>query len=131
METINFAEKLWDLANIITGFAIAQVLATTFALVKGELPPLTGTSAHGAAFILTTGFTVAYIWAIRWCEREWRQLEAAKLATGQEAIWHSATQGRIFAVVLFTLVLLLALLGHWHGERTKPNLPAVPTATGR
>ena len=50
---VNMPEKLWDLANLITGFAIVQTLATTFALAEGELKIMKGPTAHSYAVIGT------------------------------------------------------------------------------
>jgi hypothetical protein len=117
MEAINLADKLWDIANFVTGFAIAQVLATTFALVKTELKPLTGALAHWIAFLTTLLFTGFYIYAIVWCE-----IEGTSISSERHDIWRRVTQGRIIAVGIFTLVLFMALLGHWRDERIREPL---------
>jgi hypothetical protein len=36
MEGINLAEKLWNLANLVTGFGVAQSLTVTHAMAKGD-----------------------------------------------------------------------------------------------
>jgi hypothetical protein len=57
---VNGAEKLWDLANLVTGFAIAQSLAFIFSMAKDDFktPNLIG---HWLAFVGTVGFTIGYI----------------------------------------------------------------------
>jgi hypothetical protein len=108
-------DKLWDLANIITGFAIVQSLATTFAMAKGELRgSLKGKGDHIGAFICTSLFTVAYIVAIEWCSSTGKAHDI-----GHEKIWDTVNAGRIFAVILFTLLTLFTLLGHWNARPAK------------
>jgi len=46
MEDIKLAEKLWDIANVVTGFAVAQVLATTFAMGNHQMAMLSVQQAH-------------------------------------------------------------------------------------
>jgi hypothetical protein len=117
MESVHVAEKLWDMANIITGFAIAQVLATTFALAKHELKALKGVPAHWAAFLTTLLFTGFYIGAIVWCGCEGRHLNPT-----QYDIWTKTMAGRVGAVILFTLVLVLTLVGHRRDELKRQKL---------
>ena len=108
---LNLADKMWDLANLVTGFAIAQSLGTTFALAKFELKALTGSVAHWVAFVFTLILTGFYIKAIFLC---------ANMATEHSAfgsqIWQ-VTYVREGAIILFTLVMLFALLGHARFER--------------
>jgi len=105
------ADKLWDMANILTGFAVAQSLATIFALAKHELLALKGRAAHWMAFFTTLVFTVFYIAAIVWCGYRGSHLDSV-----QPEVWCQTTWGRVGAVVLFTSILLLTLLGHWRDE---------------
>lgn len=101
------AEKLWDLANYVTGFAIAQVIATTFAIANRQILALNGARAHWIALAITLVFTGFYITAIIWCGRKGRPL-----SPGVHSLWHSVDIGRVAAVSVFTLVLFLALSGH-------------------
>jgi hypothetical protein len=117
MDGVNLAEKLWDMANLITGFAAAQTLATTFAVAKGDLKVLRGTLGHGIAFSGTFIFTAFYVVAIMWCGSEGSSLSHDE----QRAVWCHATEGRLLAVVLFALVLILALCGHWRDEMRAAN----------
>jgi hypothetical protein len=107
-------DKLWDLANVITGFAVAQALATTFALAKQELKALEGGPDHLLAAISTVIFSGFYISSIGWCNTN-----AHGLMRDDEEIWHRATQGRVLAVLLFNAYLLLTLLGNWRDERKR------------
>ena len=111
MEHLNLADKLWDMANYVTGFAVAQVIATSFAIGKKELKALSGALAHWLAFGVTLIFTTFYISAIVWCGHR-----GLKLNADHPEILYCATGGRIGAVLLFTFVLMIALLGHWRDE---------------
>ena len=50
MDSAKMAEKLWDTANIIAGFAIVQAIATTFSLARLDLKALirAGGARHAA-----------------------------------------------------------------------------------
>jgi hypothetical protein len=41
MIDFNMTDKLWDLANLVTSFAVLQTVATIIAVTKGELKVLT------------------------------------------------------------------------------------------
>ena len=67
METINMVEKLWDLANLVTAFAVVQTLTLTYSMAKGELRiSLEGRRNHWGAFATTIVFTIFYLTAIIW-----------------------------------------------------------------
>jgi ABC-type branched-subunit amino acid transport system permease subunit len=104
-------EKLWDIANYVTGFAIAQTLVTTFAIAKGEWLLLKGAGAHIGAALGALVFTVFYEIAIFWCE-----INGSKDPGIPQQIWRRVTQGRMFAVALFTILLLVTILGHRRAE---------------
>jgi len=105
-------EKLWEVANYVTGFAIAQVVATSFAIARKEWPVLKGMLAHCLALAGTLTFTTFYITAIYWCD-----LVGSEHSSIPPEIWRRVTQGRTIAVLLFTVVLLVALVGHWRDDR--------------
>jgi amino acid transporter len=102
------AEKLWEMANLITGFAVVQSVGTAFALSKGDLRySLTTTPGHIGVFVVTIGFAFAYTFAIRWCSQKGMELDGKN-----EDIWKAAAIGRITAVIVFTLITLVAVVGH-------------------
>lgn len=120
MDKIKMAEKLWDLANLVTGFAVAQSIATTFVIAKGDLNnSLRGPGAHFVAIGATLIFTVFYIFAILWCRAKGSSLDSSD----NSAIWCPITAGRVFAVVLFTSVTLGTLYGHWNDESRSRSIP--------
>jgi uncharacterized membrane protein (DUF441 family) len=114
MPELNYAEKLWDMGNYITAFAVAQVIATSFAIGKTELKLLAGPLAHWLAFAATVVFTALYVISISWCGDEGMNLDKV-----QPYIWHRITQCRIITVLIFTVVLIGALLGHWRSEKER------------
>jgi len=112
MSDFSMPKQLWDLANLVTSFAIVQTLATTITVAKGELKVLKGTGPHLIALAGTAFFFPLYIAAIVWCGAEGSSLEGA----GEPYYWTVVTLGRIIGVVLFTVVALLTIYGHWHDE---------------
>jgi hypothetical protein len=123
---MDIPEKLWDLANIVTGFAVAQSLAMIYGIGKGDFDTnLNKKCGHAAALILTLLFGIGYCFAIHWCYCN------AKLQGIDEShlrIWKSVTTGRIASVILFD-ILLLALFGaHWYNA-THPSIPPANIVT--
>ena len=122
---IKIAEKLWDLANLVTGFAVAQSIATTFTVAKGDLKTLKDAGPHLGAIIATLIFTTFYIIAILWC----RKNGSSRDSTDNSSLWHAATVGRVFAVILFTLVILVTFGGHWYDESKAKNAQTQASVT--
>ena len=119
------AEKLWDLANVVTGFAVAQGIATTFVIAKGDLNnSLRGSGAHFVAIGATLVFSAFYIFAILRCRAKGSSLDSLD----NSAIWFTITAGRVFAVVLFTLVTLGTMYGHRNDE-LKGKFPPISNST--
>ncbi len=107
--SMNVAEKLWDLANLTTGFAVAQSIATAFALAKGEFRFALRTKFdHWFGFIATFIFNVLYTVAIVWCRSRALDVQAGL----DKSVWTTVTWGRGIAIWLFAVVTLLAFLGH-------------------
>jgi amino acid permease len=112
MSDFNVPEQLWDLANLVTGFAIVQTLTTTITVAKGELKVLKGQTAHWIALVGTAFFLPFYIAAIVWCGAVGSSLDDA----GNSYVWTVVTWGRIIGVLLFTAVALLTIWGHRRDE---------------
>jgi hypothetical protein len=115
METLNAVEKLWDLANLITGFAVVQSLAVTFGLVKRDLKMLRGPKAHWSAAVGTLLFTVGYVAAVEYCGKKGRCLDVANAD-----IWCWVTLGRTFSICVFALITVGTIYLH------RRDLQAVP-----
>jgi len=99
---MEMAEKLWDLANVITGFSVLQSLAMIFALGKGDFnDSLRSRSDHLLAFGTSLFFGVLYVLAIYWCGNSGK-ISADK---GDQSIWSFVTWGRCTTVVLFNLIM--------------------------
>jgi hypothetical protein len=119
---LQMALKLWDLANLITGFAVAQILATTFALAGGKLRTiLQGPAAHWTAFVVMILVTGLYLTAIVWCGSKGRSLERY-----HPEVWCVVTAARVGVVVLFRLVEVATL--YWHGTN-KPETQKIAVTT--
>jgi hypothetical protein len=116
MSDFNMPEQLWDLANLVTGFAIVQTLATTFTVLKGELKVLKGLTAHWLAVAGTIFFLLCYVAAIWWCGDVGSSLDA-----GHSHVWRVVTFGRIVGVILFTAVALVVIWGHRRDEVSNPR----------
>jgi len=113
MDGIKMAEKLWDLANLVTGFAITQTIATTFAMARDDLKnSLKGPRAHAVAIVATLVFSISYVLAILWCRTKGASIDTP----ANLQIWNAVTTGRVSGVLLFTLVALGTLYGHRKDE---------------
>jgi hypothetical protein len=118
VKEMNMAEKLWELANLIAGFAVAQALAMTYAVVKNDVVPLRTDNAHVASLALICVFTVFYGGAIVLCCAKGRALDGANGKT-----WTVAKWGRVIALLLFQGVLSITVYGHWkHPGDYEPKL---------
>ena len=105
------AEKLWDLANAVSGFAALQNLAFTFGLAKGDFKiAIQGVAPHWTAGILTVIFAALYSCGVYWCKRQ-----SQRSGLESDNSWNAITRGSAFTVWLFTLVTVLTLLGHSRG----------------
>jgi hypothetical protein len=118
-------QALWDLANLDTGFAVVQTLATTLALIKGELNVLKGRAAQHYMFAATIFFFVCYLTAIFWCGHV-----GASLDKSSEDLyaWKYATIGRVCGVLIFAVLVSVAVWGRWHDEKkrlVRPNHPGM------
>jgi hypothetical protein len=96
-----------DIANLVTGFAVAQVIATTLALANGQIVGLKGPLGHWLAFIFTAIFTALYLIAINWCNAN-----GSRLSPEEPDIWRNVNKGRKIAIAVFTLILFLTIAGH-------------------
>ncbi|MGA8366044.1 MAG: hypothetical protein ACLQMT_05425 [Candidatus Acidiferrales bacterium] len=118
---LKMADKLWDLANLVTGFAIAQNLAFTYSMAQHDLQ-VRGRGRHWGAFAGAVVFTIFYVVAVRLCGREGRLLDG-----GQAHMWCYVTWGRILAIVLFFLVSVVTIYFHRQDEQ-RGELPGTKGA---
>jgi len=116
VKDFSMPEKLWELANLVTAFAVVQSLATAFALVKGELNVLRGWTAHCSMFAATSFFFVCYLIAIFWCGYVGASLDKS---SEDMCAWWYATGGRAFSIFLFTAVVVVAVWGHWQDDKKR------------
>jgi hypothetical protein len=100
------SEKLWDLANLITGFAVAQSLAMIYAIARWDPKYALSTAlARPIALVLTVLFNGVYVLFMWWCEQAGRPSNPA----GSVHIWKVVTYGRIATIAAFALLLLPTL----------------------
>ena len=99
------AEKLWDLANLVTGFGVLQAIATIFAIAKEELKGIRGLDAHRWAVIGTAIFTSVYVVGIIGCG--W--LGAGLDKPVNSKVWILTTVGRVAGIVIFNGLVGYAL----------------------
>ena len=102
-------DKLWQLANIITGFAIVHSLASTIAFAK-ELKDiqLGPTPVKWGIVAVSVVITVAYCLAILRCRSLARGYKKI-FAENDNDTWNVVTRWRIYCVVLFTSLFVLGL----------------------
>lgn len=105
MKPEDIVKELWSLANIITGFSIAQSLAFAVALGKNlaELQDqILGVKIVLTIFILIFG--AVYTFGVLRCHRLAMSGEKTFLQ-----VWREVTYGRIFAIWLFSLLPIFGL----------------------
>ena len=97
--------ELWRLANLVTGFAVAQGIAFALALGK-DLGRLQSASLRAkiALTVVSTLFASAYSLAVHRC---W-VLATPDMVTAA-AIWREVTYGRHAAIWLFTALGVFGL----------------------
>lgn len=108
---MQMAEKLWDLANLVTGFAAVQSIAFIYGLVSQNLK-IKGREAHWSAAIGTTVFTFLYVVAVIWCGSKGRSLEPQN----HPDVWGPVTLGRVFIIVLFAVMTAGTIYVHRRDE---------------
>jgi len=105
MEDVDMVKELWDLANTITAFGVIQNLGFALALAN-DLSWITKlTARHRFALIrLTIVFAFGYALAnIQICRL------ALQLDPKHHAVWNQVTIGRVFAVILFSGLVVFGL----------------------
>ena len=105
MKSDDISKELWSLANIITGFSVAQSIAVTIALGKDlagfqHQPVVVRLAVSGMAVV----FAGVYCFAVRRC---W--VLARSVDSEHDVIWRQVTRGREFCIWLFTGVLIFGL----------------------
>jgi hypothetical protein len=101
---------LWSLANLITGFFVAQYLAVAIAL--GD--KLDDLAKKGPAFKVTVSIIAVvvagfYCLALRACRKFARQLDSD---SKHDFIWFHVNKWRIGCIALFTAIFIFALFEH-------------------
>ena len=110
MKSEDYGKELWSLANLITGFFVAQFLAVALAL-GDQLDDL---AKKDPAFKITISFiaicvAVFYSFALRSCRRFARDLDGVPK---HDFIWARVNRWRIACIVLFTVIFIFGLFEH-------------------
>ncbi len=105
MKAEEISKELWSLANIVTGFSVAQYIAATLALGK-DLTDI----QHLAPFLKLIIVVAAAIFSLSYCFAVQR---CGALALSVDAthsiIWRNVTRGRILCILLFTCLFVFGL----------------------
>lgn len=103
-ERLDPSAELWKLANIVTGFAVAQGMAFAVALGTdlGSLQSLTISKKLGVTLVAIV-FATAYSIAVHRC---WKLAPSEPL---MDRAWRETTYGRHTAIWLFTALGVFGL----------------------
>jgi hypothetical protein len=118
MNPEDLSKELWSIANIITGFSVAQVLAVTFAL-SGNLAVLQSPNRRAvkiAVSIIALLMGLAYCFAVHRC-----RMLALSLHAGHDEIWREINYGRMACILLFTAILIFGLFAPEIFQRAAPS----------
>ncbi len=108
------SKHLWDLANIITGFAVVQTVAFTYACARPEFSELINTlfikiilSIH--VFIVT----LAEAYAIWWCSKKTITLYKTKIEKVNLEITRIIYQAAYGRIIVITFLIIPAMIALW------------------
>jgi hypothetical protein len=109
MEKMDLSKELWFLANIITGFSVAQSIGVSIGFAKDladfQLQALpVKVAVTGIAILFCAGYCCA-VWRCRFWAKHLNPERESSL------IWDEVTYGRIACIVFFTGVMIFALFG--------------------
>lgn len=107
MKADDFSKGLWDIANLITSFAVAQAVATAFALGKD----LAGLLEMPIPVKVAIAF-VAYLFGGLYClavKRCWDLSRSIDHNLQHNTIWMHVTIGRVICILLFTSLVVLGI----------------------
>jgi len=113
---MDMPEKLWDLANLVTGFAVVQSLALIYGLVKDEFKLLKSRAAHWSAVLGTVFFSTVYVLIVWYCGRSARSLS---ISVDERHIWRRVNCGRVGTIVVFTIITVGTISIHWRDAGDK------------
>jgi hypothetical protein len=123
MPANDMAENLWELANIISGFAVIQSIATAFALAKGDFRfSLRTKTEHVIGIASASVFAIFYAGTVAWC---WYRATSIDTDSNDQSLWAIVTIGRIGAILLFTVPVIFAFLGHLKNVQKKNGTPRI------
>lgn len=117
MKPDEMIKELWSIANIITGFAVAQSLAFALALGKDLEKLERQTSAFKISIsCIASTFAALYCLAVWQC---WTLASSLDSQLEHDDIWHQVTIGRTVCILLFTAVPVFGLFARNIFKRKK------------
>jgi hypothetical protein len=99
--------RLWDAANLITGFVAVQALAFTYACAGKEFGDAINTRAAKRTILVVMGaMSIGYCLAVAWCSFQ----EATLDPQHSRLYWHAAVGRSLFIVAItgFSFIVLYA-----------------------
>lgn len=110
MKSEDLSKELWSLANLITGFSVAQSLAASIAFGKDlsqlELKTFTFKMTVSVIVIIIAAL---YCGAIHSCRTLARSVDKEK---SHDLIWEKINRWRIACIILFTTIFVFGLFEH-------------------
>jgi hypothetical protein len=110
MKSEDYGKELWTVANLVTGFFVAQYLAAAIALgdtlddlAKKRFPFKITIS------LIAVGVGLFYCGALQSCRTLAASLDSEKK---HDAIWARANAWRMGCILLFTLLFIFAVFEH-------------------
>jgi len=105
MKSEDMSKEMWSLANIITGFSVAQPLAVAIAmgneLKKFQHMP---TDKKTIIVVIAVVFAAIYCFAVHRC-----RVLAKTVEKERDPVWREVNIGRMICIGLFTGVFIFAL----------------------
>lgn len=104
------ATKLWDLANLITGFSVAQSLGYMYAMNEAHLLPHIQSMRVPIGIVIVV-FSGLYVTAIVWCHRAFTKLQDSKSQNDLTGVTARVRFGQMLIIIVFgSLALTVTVL---------------------
>jgi hypothetical protein len=104
----DMTSKLWDIANYITGFSVAQALFFAVAFGSNEemrAALLQYGQVPMVIFVLIVIFTIFYCLAICWCHRR------MNFSNNERRIARGVKRGQLITIIVFNCVMISPIVG--------------------
>lgn len=110
---VEWEKRLWDIANAITAFTIAQSVVAGYEFANPAFrSSLTKPGVPCFSLLMLALITFAEVAAVMWCKNTaFRHLDELKRPPFAYQLWVRVTRGRIFAILFFTVAPLAGIVG--------------------